>query len=259
MRTPHEMVQQPSPAATPTASALCSLMVLSMVSTQAAETKPAEKPVLTGEAWKKPATPAAWKVTIEALPNSPNAGPMNLAGFSVLRTDKFSVERLQYRNGQGSEVWRVGSRCFIADLGSEEPKLGSSEGDSTGELAEFNWINASLFRGPFVINGETFLVFSTQDEAALAAPAPVKGADTIPKASQKKAPPGPIAGFPLKPGIQVAAINEKTRLPKFLQLGVEIHQYEFSTPSKQDLQIPPKVQTLVDFWAPRKIKPLPLP
>jgi hypothetical protein len=259
MHTPHEMVQPPSPAATPTASALCSLMVLSMVSTQAAETKPAEKPILTGEAWKQPASPSAWKVTIEAAPNTPDAGPTALSGFSVLRTDKFSVERLQYRNGQGSEVWRVGSRCFTAAPGSDELKLGSSEGLSSGELAEFKWINANLFRGPFVINGETFLVFSTQDQAELSAPAPVKGADTVPKAPQKKAPTGPIAGFPLKPGIQVAAINEKTRLPKFLQLGTEIHQYEFSTPSKQDLQIPPKVQTLVDFWAPRKIKPLPLP
>lgn len=259
MHTPPDLVQRPSFATPTPASLLCSLIILAMGSAHAADTKPAEKPILTGEAWKQPATPAAWKVTIEAPPNTPNAGPMALSGFSVLRTDKFSVERLQYRNGQGSETWRVGSRCFTAAPGSAELKLGSSEGTSIGELTEFKWINANLFRGPFIINGETFLVFSTQDEAELAPPAPVKGGDTVPKAPPKKAPPGPIAGFPLKPGLQVAAIDEKTRLPKFLQLGVEIHQYEFSTPSKQDLQIPPKVQTLVDFWAPRKIKPLPLP
>ena len=259
MHTPPDLDHHPSFAASTPASLLCSLMILALGSAQAAETKPAEKPVLTGEAWKLPATPAAWKVTIEAPPNTPNAGPTTLSGFSVLRADKFSVERRQHRNGQTSEIWLVGNQCFTAGPGSDELRFGSSEDVSIGGLPEFKWINASLFRGPFVSNGETFLVFSTQDEAELATPAPVKGADPVPKASQKKAPPGPIAGFPLKPGIQVAAIDEKTRLPKFLQLGVEIHQYEFSTPSKQDLQIPPKVKTVVDAWAPRKIKPLPLP
>jgi len=74
-------------------------------------------------------------------------------------------------------------------------------------------VKAEAFRGPFVINGETYLIFAIGDEPEPApTPAPAapgaKAIPNTPKVAAQKWPVGPIAGSPLKLGIQVAAVDE---------------------------------------------------
>ncbi len=45
----------------------------------------------------------------------------------------------------------------------------------------------------------------------------------------------------MKPGMRVAAIEEKSRQPKYLQNGQEVRLFEFSVPTPEDLTLPPKV------------------
>jgi hypothetical protein len=53
-------------------------------------------------------------------------------------------------------------------------------------------------------------------------------------------PPG-LGGLPMKPGMRVAAIEEKSRQPKYLQNGQELRLYEFGVPTPEDVALPPKV------------------
>ena len=263
MQTPREL---PTHISYPTRSsvwALAYLAALCQLSAPAAEPAPAEKPTLTGEPWKQPAPPCAWKIDIQVIaPPTAAVRPMDPVSISVLRTSQFAQEKTQYRNEQTTEIWHYKGAAYTSILGPENIHRGPDDGQNEAEFPDFKWVTAMQFRGPFVINGESMLVFVDQDEppAPTTPPAqPAKGTPTPPKTLTPKFPPGPIAGFPLVPGIKVAAVDEKTRLPRYLQIGTEIRKYEYSTPSQADLKIPAYVQTVIDAWAPRKVTPRPLP
>jgi len=70
------------------------------------------------------------------------------------------------------------------------------------------------------------------------------------RVAPQKWPPGPLGGMPLQPGIRVAAVDEGTRLPKYLQQGADISIYTFRTPEQTKLDIPPKIKNLVEVPKP---------
>jgi hypothetical protein len=103
------------------------------------------------------------------------------------------------------------------------------------DLTEFEWVTPDMLKGRVDIAGEIVLIYADipQDPA----PAPGK-ARTAPA---PKYPPGPLGGLPLKPGLRAAAISESTKLPKYLQDGVDISIYTFGKPLEAKLELPPKI------------------
>jgi hypothetical protein len=103
------------------------------------------------------------------------------------------------------------------------------------DLTEFDWVTPAMLKGRVDIAGEIVLIYADipQDPA----PAPGK-ARTAPA---PKYPPGPLGGLPLKPGLRAAAISESTKLPKYLQDGVDLSIYTFGKPLEAKLELPPKI------------------
>jgi hypothetical protein len=130
------------------------------------------------------------------------------------------------------------------------------------EFKEFDWVKPELLRGKIEISGEKLLVYADMEPEPQQTPAAAagKGRAPAPAAAAQKYPPGPLGGLPLKPGIRVAAIEETSKTPRYLQMGENIQIYAFSKPEQTKLELPPKIASLVakPAAAPEGAKPVSL-
>ena len=146
------------------------------------------------------------------------------------------------RDKKGNFTANVNGVIITGNIAQEEPDW--------AEFKEFDWVTPDLFKGKIEISGEKLLVYADMEPEppAPAAPAAGKGRAAAPPAA--KFPPGPLGGLPLKPGIRVAAIEETTKTPRYLQMGENIQIYTFSKPQQAKLELPPKITNLVAKPAP---------
>jgi len=146
------------------------------------------------------------------------------------------------RDRKGNFTANVNGVLITGNIAQEEPDW--------AEFKEFDWVTPELLKGKVEISGEKLLVYADMEPEpqAPAAPAAGKGRAAAPPAP--KFPPGPLGGLPLKPGIRVAAIEETTKSPRYLQMGENIQIYTFSKPQQAKLELPPKITNLVAKPAP---------
>jgi hypothetical protein len=250
-----------------------------------AQTPPSAGPASASALWVRPVPPASWTVTFkygsvvapqQAL-HRPTLVKVTLLGKDALETVQFA-ERT-------AEVWRTEGTVFISEAGSQHVGIrqdqglgnfgglaGSSEqvtdvvrgkkGDFTAtvngvvitgnvaqeapdwaEFQEFDWVTAEMLKGKIEIGGEKLLVYADMEPEPPAATTTGKGRAATPAAP--KFPAGPLGGLPLKPGIRVAAIEETTKTPRYLQVGENIQIYTFSKPQQAKLELPPKIANMV--------------
>jgi hypothetical protein len=240
--------------------------------------------------WSRPVPPAAWTVafkygtvvTPQQAAHRPTMVKVTLVGKDALETVHFP-ERT-------SEVWRVEGAAFISEAGSEHVGIRQDQGLGTlggvgansdqvrdvvrgkkgdftatvngvvitgnvaqeepdwAEFKEFDWVTAEMLKGKIEISGEKLLVYADMEPESPAATTTGKGRAAAPAAP--KFPAGPLGGLPLKPGIRVAAIEETTKTPRYLQLGENIQIYTFSKPQQTKLELPPKIANMVAKPAP---------
>jgi hypothetical protein len=121
------------------------------------------------------------------------------------------------------------------------------------EFTEFDWLNPELLKGRIELGGEKLLVYAEMEPdfkapaaaAGAAGAAGGKGRAATPTQAAPKYPAGPLGGLPLKPGIRVAAVEEATKIPRYLQLGENIQIYAFGKPQQTKLELPAKITSLV--------------
>jgi hypothetical protein len=202
---------------------------------------------------------------------------------------KEALETIHYPD-RTAEVWRAEGHVFVSEAGSEHAsvRVGQGTGDLGGlgansdqitdvkrgkngdftatvdgvmitgnvateepdwaEFKEFDWVTPELLKGRIEISGEKLLIYADMEPEPQSQAAAGKG--RAPAQASPKYPAGPLGGLPLKPGIRVAAIEEVTKTPRYLQLGENIHMYAFSKPQQAKLELPPKIATLVAKPAP---------
>lgn len=240
--------------------------------------------------WSRPVPPAAWTVTFKyGTVVTPQQAAHRPSMVKVTLVGKDALETVQFPE-RAEEIWRVDGTVFISESGSEHvgirlnrgsASLGGSAGGTdqitelvrgkkgeytatingvviTGnvteedsdwaEFKEFDWVTAEMLKGKIEIRGEKLLVYSDMEPEPPAATTTVKGRAAAPAAP--KFPAGPLGGLPLKPGIRVAAIEETTKTPRYLQLGEHIQIYTFSKPQQTKLELPPKIANMVAKPAP---------
>jgi hypothetical protein len=121
------------------------------------------------------------------------------------------------------------------------------------EFKEFDWVTPELLKGKIELSGEKLLVYAEMEpEPQTQSAAAPSGKGRAPAQAQAapKYPAGPLGGLPLKPGIRVAAIEEATKTPRYLQVGEDIQIYAFSKPQQTKLDLPAKITALVAKPAP---------
>lgn len=218
-----------------------------------------------GDLWRKPPAPAAWTVAFKYNTQVTKLQEASrLAGIGVTVIGNNSAQTVQV-GGRTFELWKIDGMMFQSEVNSDtatqtltdesiEAALAARNNDENfsttsgrppeevnwASLSEFAWIKPELYKGAVAVGGQVMLIY------AILPPQPpaIKG-----KAPQKW-PAGPLGGLPLQPGIRVAAVEESTRLPKYLQDGLDISIYTFRTPEKSALEIPPKVKKLLDEMKP---------
>jgi hypothetical protein len=129
----------------------------------------------------------------------------------------------------------------------------ATEAPDWAEFKEFDWVTPELLKGKIEISGEKLLVYAEMEpELQPQSAAAPSGKGRAPATAQAapKYPAGPLGGLPLKPGIRVAAIEEVTKTPRYLQMGEDIRIYAFSKPQQTKLDLPPKITALVAKPAP---------
>ncbi len=147
------------------------------------------------------------------------------------------------RDKKGNFTATVNGVFVTGNVAQEEPDW--------AEFKEFDWVTPAMLKGKIELSGEKLLVYADMEPetpAPTAAPGAGKSRAAAPAAS--KFPPGPLGGLPLKPGIRVAAIEETSKIPRYLQIGENIQIYAFSKPQQTKLELPPKVTALVAKPAP---------
>lgn len=171
----------------------------------------------------------------------------NLGGLGI--NAEQAADATRGKNGQITET--LNGVVLTTSVALEEPDW--------VEFKEFNWVTAELLRGKIEIGGEKLLVYAelesedqTPPPGSGAGAAGGKGRAPAPGQAAPKYPAGPLGGIPLKPGIRVAAIEESTKTPRYLQLGENIQVYAFGKPQQTKLALPEKITSLV-------VKPAPPP
>ena len=147
------------------------------------------------------------------------------------------------RDKKGNFTATVNGVFVTGNVAQEEPDW--------SEFKEFDWVTPALLKGKIEISGEKLLVYADMEpETPAPTPAAGTGKGRAPAPAAPKFPPGPLGGLPLKPGIRVAAIEETSKIPRYLQMGENIQIYAFSKPQQTKLELPPKVTALVAKPAP---------
>jgi hypothetical protein len=229
--------------------------------------------------------PAAWTVTFRYGSNvTPQQAAHRPSAVNVTVIGQDALETVQFPD-RTAEVWRTGGAVIVSEAGSELAglKAGESLGNFAGlgdnndlvkdvsrdkngnftatvngvvitgniaqedpdwaEFKEFDWVKAELLRGKIEISGEKLLVYADMEPEPPATATNEKNRAAKPAAP--KYPPGPLGGLPLKPGIRVAAIEETSKVPRYLQMGENIQIYAFKKPQQAKLDLPAKVTNLV--------------
>ena len=129
----------------------------------------------------------------------------------------------------------------------------ATEAPDWAEFREFDWVTPELLKGKIELSGEKLLVYADMEpepQTQSAAAPSSKGRAPAQAQAAPKYPAGPLGGLPLKPGIRVAAIEELTKTPRYLQVGEDIQIYAFSKPQQTKLDLPAKITALVAKPAP---------
>lgn len=256
-----------------------------------APTAPAPQgPQLVGDAIVFPKPPYTLRISDKTSPNAMGLSRFRITSGTLVLSPKIQRERIQVATGQGKEIWQANGQTFVGNLEDETvvPFHGVWRPSLTAE-ADFDWVKKELYRGTITLQGEALLIFAEEDPdekfererlqalaqipppPASSSSNPVKpggkaGATASPAASPKSAriaviapqlpqyPPG-LGGLPMKPGVRVAAIEEKSRQPKYLQNGPELRLYEFGSPTSEDLTLPPKVLEMFKNSRPNRPAP----
>lgn len=231
----------------------------------AASTPPAPPVPPAGDLWRKPSAPAAWTIAFKYNTQVTKLQEASrLSGIGVTMIGNNFSQTVQV-GGRTFELWKVDGMMFQSEVNSDtanqtltdesiQAELAARNNDvnfsttsgrppeeiNWASLSEFAWIKPELYKGAVAVGGQVMLIYAILPPQTPA----IKG-----KAPQKW-PAGPLGGLPLQPGIHVAAIEESTRLPKYLQDGLDISIYNFRTPEKTTLEIPLKVKKLLDEMKP---------
>jgi hypothetical protein len=229
---------------------------------------------------KRPKGPASWTITFKYNTAEPSfVASEHPTSVTVTKIGDDSLQVIQFP-GRALEVWRSGQEAFISEPGVEvafphsgsPSKLAAASPSATSvatvnpdgttnpesptaaslvpetpapedidwsSLGEFSWVTPELLKGKVAFGNQPTLIYA---ELPPAAPEPQSKGKAAPP---KKWPAGPLGGLPLQPGLKAAAIDEATQTPRALQLGDEIWQYTFATPSQTKLEFPPKVKALL--------------
>lgn len=272
---------------TPWKSAACAIACLTAGAAQAAPpTKPAAAPAAApapaapalsttpstppvppaGDLWRRPKAPTAWSITYKYnTPLTKAQEAARVSGISVTAIGQDSLQTVQIAN-RSLELWKTAGQAFLSEASVNDVSVRIAENQvqandvsvqlttttnpiglspeqiDWASLDEFSWIKPECFKGTIPLGGQMMLIYAEfppepelLGKARIAAP---------------KWPPGPLGGMPLQPGIRVAAVDESTRLPKYLQQGADISIYTFRTPEQAKLEIPPKIKNLVEVPKP---------
>jgi hypothetical protein len=161
------------------------------------------------------------------------------AGIRVdqgLGGDSDSISEVS-RDKKGNVTMTVNGVVITGTVAREDPDW--------AEFKEFDWVTPERLKGKIEISGEKLLVYTDMEPEAPAPAAPAAGKGRAAAPPAQKFPPGPLGGLPLKPGIRVAAIEETTKTPRYLQVGEDIQIYTFSKPQQTKLDLPPKIANIV--------------
>jgi hypothetical protein len=228
--------------------------------------------VTAGALWTRPVAPAAWTVTFkygsvvaaQQAAHRPNMVKVTVLGKEALETIHFPERTAEVWRTEGNFGGLGGNSDLVSDVSRDKKgnftatvngvfvtgNLAQEEPD-WAEFKEFDWVTPAMLKGKIELSGEKLLVYADMEPetpAPTAAPGAGKSRAAAPAAS--KFPPGPLGGLPLKPGIRVAAIEETSKIPRYLQIGENIQIYAFSKPQQTKLELPPKVTALVAKPAP---------
>jgi len=188
-----------------------------------------------------------------------------VTGITVTAIGQDSLQSVQISN-RSIELWKTAGQALLSEAASNEVSFRIAENPDQGNdggvyrttttnpigyspeqidwssLDEFSWIKPECFKGSIPLGGQMMLIYAEFP------PEP----EVIGKArvAPQKWAPGPLGGMPLQPGIRVAAVDEGTRLPKYLQQGADISIYTFRTPEQAKLDIPSKIKNLVEVPKP---------
>ena len=196
-------------------------------------------PERTAEVWRTEGQVIVSEVGNEHAGIRVDQGLGNLAGLGGNDASISDVTR----GKRGEFTATVNGTVITGTVAQEDPDW--------AEFKEFDWVTPDLLKGKIEISGEKLLVYAEMEPetpAPGATGAPGKGRAAAPAAP--KFPPGPLGGLPLKPGIRVAAIEETSKTPRYLQLGENIQIYTFSKPQQTKLDLPPKIANIVAKPAP---------
>ena len=194
-------------------------------------------PARTAEVWRTEGIVILSETGSEQTGTRQDQGLGNFAGLGGNNDLVSDVSR----DKKGNFTATVNGVVVTGNIAQEEPDW--------AEFKEFDWVTPAMLKGKVEISGEKLLVYADMEPETPAPPTvPGKGRAVAPPAP--KFPPGPLGGLPLKPGIRVAAIEETTKTPRYLQLGENIQIYTFSKPQQTKLDLPPKIANMLAKPAP---------
>jgi hypothetical protein len=226
-----------------------------------------------GIAWKKPDENALWKIEVhrDREPAHPGLGSQirgvvvhqhGRQAMVIARYPEYAVE--YWHDGQHAVVSVAGSGDVVEYVAPKKPSTSREKlpsevlevGSDFGGLArmsEWEWVRPEFFRGRFMLEGVAMLVFcqlepSTggKDSAAQSSPC---GESSL----------GGGEVFPVEGASRAALVEERSRLPRVLQVGDELWQYSFHSGARPGLVFPEKVRRFFAGMAPYFAGTVPVP
>lgn len=225
-----------------------------------------------GIAWNKPEGNVLWKIEIRR-PNSRAHSGLTRQIRAILVHQHLTRSMVVVRYPEHSvEYWSDGNHAAVSLAGSSDvveyvaprkneprseigPPAETAHGMDLGGLArmsEWDWVKPEFYRGRLMVNGVSMLVFYQSEPGQASSPA----GDSIPGPKEGS---GPALEFPIEGVLRAAVVEEKSRLPRVLQLGDEFWDYSFHSGQQPQFAFPEKVRRFFALMAPHLVKKSPLP
>ncbi len=225
-----------------------------------------------GNAWNKPEGNVLWKIEIRRKTAPVHAYALRqMRGAVVHQQGEQSMVVAKYAD-HAVEYWSDGKHAVVSVAGSGDlveyiaPRRGNPSPESPNphavevnidwadlaSMREWEWVKPEHFRGRLLVEGVQMLVFcqGAAEETSAENPA---SPPTPPQTSE------PLRGFPVDGVLRAALVEERSRIPRVLQVGEEFWNYSFHTGEKPAFAFPEKVRRFLSALAPYFAGRSPLP
>lgn len=225
-----------------------------------------------GNPWNKPDGNMLWKIEVRRpIPRIHAAALRQIHGIVVHQHGEQAMVLARYPE-YSVEYWSDGPHAVVSVAGSTDvveyvapkratpssqgqpPTPASGTGFDFGALArmhEWEWVKPEHYRGRISIEGISMLVFCEGEPEDTAAHSP----DTPPPKADTAGTPQ----FPIEGAVRAALVEERTRIPRVLQIGEEFWDYSFHSGQKPSFVFPEKVRRFLASVAPFYAGRAPLP